>query len=497
MSAKLGCCAGLVVAVKQVDQEDEEIVVDDMKSMLSIFGAVAFGQQVKLPGGPKAHLAVFEFYSIRDAAQAVEAIGNRSGSNFSLFLINRDGTPARHPPPTVPSAAMGGSLEGGSQLSSHSEPSAHSSSVHLAKDDQADAQRVPVPVYSNDAPHVSLLAAAQMHAQSSPLATSKPGLAHMPPPQEWPAPHGVPMMPGMPMPPGGVPPPTCRPADFLTTFDPSEAVAGGMRARTTIMIRNIPCRWTADDLLSVLSHIIDGTWDLLYMPCKNTAVANAGYAFMNFCTPQDTLRLYNAMHGHQWPHTRSGKICEIRYARIQGRKLLTHLNSSDPSGAAAFRGYLAYPSGGAIVVHGPNNAQPALPMHPGMHVPMPGMQGPQHAMDASQHALRGMVPALAYAQPVPASAAVRPPVQYGPGMAAAGGSTAIMDNAVRLQDPEGFGEAAAGSWPMQPPAYCAPVPAAQHAMHMLPVTRGMVWPPPTLPPVSASQAACIAIASMV
>lgn len=146
-------------------------------------------------------------------------------------------------------------------------------------------------------------------------------------------------------------------ADFLTEFDPAEAAAGGPRARTTVMIRNIPCRWTAEDLLAVLSSIIRHSWDLLYMPCKNSDVAHAGYAFMNFRAPQDTLALFNAMHGRCWPNTRSSKICEVRYARIQGRHLLTHLFSHAAQGstAAAFRGYLAFPANGSVIVHGPNS----------------------------------------------------------------------------------------------------------------------------------------------
>lgn len=146
-------------------------------------------------------------------------------------------------------------------------------------------------------------------------------------------------------------------ADFLTEFDPAEAAAGGPRARTTVMIRNIPCRWTAEDLLAVLSGVIRHSWDLLYMPCKNSDVAHAGYAFMNFRAPQDTLGLFNAMHGRCWPNTRSSKICEVRYARIQGRHLLTHLFSHGAPGstAAAFRGYLAFPANGSVIVHGPNS----------------------------------------------------------------------------------------------------------------------------------------------
>eukprot|EP00892_Ulva_mutabilis_P001104 jgi/Ulvmu1/10995/UM007_0175.1 len=151
------------------------------------------------------------------------------------------------------------------------------------------------------------------------------------------------------------PSPPAGNADYLTAFDPNEAARDGLTARTTIMIRNIPCRWTAQDLLSVLSTVIGDTWDLLYMPCKNSDVAHAGYAFMNFKTASDTLNLYAAMHGRSWPNTRSSKICEIRYARIQGRHLLSHLFASDSQGApsAAFRGYLAFPAHGSVVVHGP------------------------------------------------------------------------------------------------------------------------------------------------
>jgi hypothetical protein len=490
--------AGLVLAVKQVDKEDDEIVVDVMRSMLSIFGAVSFGQEVTATKTPQSHLAIFEFFSIRDAAQAVEAVGNRSGSSFSLFLINSDGSPARVPPPMQ---LLGASLETTpSQISTHSERTG-SSSVPLPHDDVADMQRTSHALFSSDSSHVAFLAAAHMHAQNSPLPplNSAPSrvLPSVPVPplalsHDWPVHQGVHMMQSMPV----QQPPSRTPADFLNTFDPNEAAAGGARARTTIMIRNIPCRWTAVDLLSVLFHIIDGTWDLLYMPCTNTAVANAGYAFMNFCTPQDTLRLYNAMHGHQWPHTRSGKICEIRYARIQGRQLLTHLNSSEPSGAAAFRGYLAYPSGGTVVIHGPDNAQPALPMHPGMHITLSGMQGAQQSMDTMQYTLRSMPPA--YAQGVPTNMPPRPQhVQCVPGMVSqlGGSNTAVADNTARPQELEAYTDVAQSTWPMHSTAYSTVMlPSTQYAMQMQPVgvglstTHGMVRSP--LSPLCGCRFAC-------
>ena len=361
--------------------------------MLTVFGSVASSRSIPMPtqGGspasppsPSITLALFEFYSIHDAAAAVEAIGSRARSSFSLYLVSSDGTLLSPADPRFPARlTVRSSSAGESSIPSFSSDRAGSTSAAVAAMSHPaaaagalpeDAQEHPPLPHSHSMPDSNAFAQIPFPAFSStPRSYPQPPMQQAygaPPWLPSGPPHMQPPIPGpLNMPPGargmqGAPRPG-RQADFLTTFDPNEAAVGGPRARTTVMIRNIPCRWSAEDLLSVLAHVIDSSWDLLYMPCKTAEVANAGYAFMNFCSSQDTLRLFNAMHGRQWPHTRSGKICEIRYARIQGRQLLTHLNSGDSLNASAFRGYLAYPSGGSIVVHGPDSSVP-----PNMSNPM-------------------------------------------------------------------------------------------------------------------------------
>lgn len=396
-----GCAfiAGFVLATKQVE-EGESVTIDSIRAMLTVFGSVASSRSIPMPhptGSPTSHsspnitVALFEYYSIHDAAAAVEAIGSRARSSFSLYLVAKDGTLLSPADPRFPARlTVRSSSAGESSIPSFSSDRAGSTSAAVAAMGHSaagqitdDSQEHPPLPHSHSLPEAN--AFSQIPAQISfPPFSSTPRSFPQPMPQQYGAqqwmpgapPHMQPPIPGsLNMPPGTRSMHAAqrpgRQADFLTTFDPNEAAVGGPRARTTVMIRNIPCRWSAEDLLSVLAHVIEGSWDLLYMPCKTAEVANAGYAFMNFCSSQDTLRLFNAMHGRQWPHTRSGKICEIRYARIQGRQLLTHLNSGDSLNASAFRGYLAYPSGGSIVVHGPDSSVPPNMANPmASHAPM-------------------------------------------------------------------------------------------------------------------------------
>eukprot|EP00892_Ulva_mutabilis_P006582 jgi/Ulvmu1/4296/UM002_0016.1 len=393
---------GFVLATKHVE-EGESVTIDSIRSMLTVFGSVASSRSIPMPtpGGsptsaplPSMTVALFEFYSIHDAAAAVEAIGSRARSSFSLYLVASDGALLSPADPRFPARlTVRSSSAGESSIPSFSSDRAGSTSAALAAMSHPaaaagalpeDAQEHPPLPHSHSLPDSNAFAQIPFPTFSgAPRSYPQPPMQQAYSSQPWlpsAPPHMQPPLPGpLNMPPGArgmqAAPRPGRQADFLTTFDPNEAAVGGPRARTTVMIRNIPCRWSAEDLLSVLAHVIDSSWDLLYMPCKTAEVANAGYAFMNFCSSQDTLRLFNAMHGRQWPHTRSGKICEIRYARIQGRQLLTHLNSGDSLNASAFRGYLAYPSGGSIVVHGPDSSIP------------PNMPNPM-----SSHAARGLDP---------------------------------------------------------------------------------------------------------
>lgn len=400
--------------------------VDEIQSVLSVFGRIAAARDLPLPDNSVGLVArVFEFCNVLHARMAVQAIGNRPGIAFSLHLADSRGV------------VVSDDLTVRTRISSDSPSSTEATAQHdgarstggPAPDAMLRAPAAPLPTALPQAQPQSLHPYAappppwsgRPDVRSSTASTATMGSAGMRSMQAQPLSHSAQMMSygdssgpscvstdtqmagttsaAMPMP-RAAPPSACtippgapfftaslpaagtsvgnaqlqhmlhaaseptpalkgkRRTDLLTAFDVNEAAANGPRSRTTVMVRNIPCRWTAEDFLTCLKPVIGGMWDLLYMPCKMAEIANSGYAFLNFKSAHGTLRLYNAMHGRNWPNTRSGKVCEIRYARIQGRQLLSHLGSGDPASAAAFRGYLAYPSGDQIVVHGPDATAP-------------------------------------------------------------------------------------------------------------------------------------------
>ncbi|KAH9299670.1 hypothetical protein KI387_031352, partial [Taxus chinensis] len=149
-------------------------------------------------------------------------------------------------------------------------------------------------------------------------------------------------------------------------FDEGEALSNSAQARTTVMIKNIPNKYDLDMFLNILdSHCAQynqnimetnepfSEYDFVYLPidfkyvthqaiyhlplsavlelvneqlwllvvdCRNRC--NLGYAFVNFTSAKATWKLYREFHMHQWAIFNSKKICEITYARLQGRRLL-------------------------------------------------------------------------------------------------------------------------------------------------------------------------------
>ena len=49
-----------------------------------------------------------------------------------------------------------------------------------------------------------------------------------------------------------------------------------------------------------------------------------GYAFINLVNSADALRLFKEFNGRRWTCFRSGKVCAITYARIQGKQAWLH-----------------------------------------------------------------------------------------------------------------------------------------------------------------------------
>jgi len=105
--------------------------------------------------------------------------------------------------------------------------------------------------------------------------------------------------------------------------------------RTTLMIRNIPNKYTQDMLLDEISEFL-ASFDLLYLPVDvypqvvdKQEHVNVGYAFLNFVSPERIGPFYSKFQSHKWKLFGSSKICELTYARIQGRQaMLDHFYAS-------------------------------------------------------------------------------------------------------------------------------------------------------------------------
>ena len=103
----------------------------------------------------------------------------------------------------------------------------------------------------------------------------------------------------------------------------------GIDKRTSVMIKNIPNKYTQELLLQKINASFKGTYDFLYLPIDFKNKCNVGYAFINFIEPATILRCFEQLNGQKWEHFRSAKLCELAYARIQGvKKLADHFRRS-------------------------------------------------------------------------------------------------------------------------------------------------------------------------
>ncbi|XP_050374125.1 protein terminal ear1 [Argentina anserina] len=120
-------------------------------------------------------------------------------------------------------------------------------------------------------------------------------------------------------------------------------------SRTTLMIKNIPNKYSQKLLLSMLdNHCIHcneqilregdehqplSSYDFVYLPIDFNNKCNVGYGFVNMTSPEATWRLYKAFHHQNWEVFNSRKICEVTYARVQGLEALKEhfKNSKFPS----------------------------------------------------------------------------------------------------------------------------------------------------------------------
>lgn len=90
--------------------------------------------------------------------------------------------------------------------------------------------------------------------------------------------------------------------------------------KTTLMIRNIPNKYTKELMLETLDEDFMGTYDFFYLPIDFKNGCNVGYAFINFKELKYIEAFYKRFDGMSWKRFNSEKICQIKYARIQGKR---------------------------------------------------------------------------------------------------------------------------------------------------------------------------------
>jgi len=95
--------------------------------------------------------------------------------------------------------------------------------------------------------------------------------------------------------------------------------------RTTLMIKNIPNKYTLSTFLDDINVYFKNTYDIFYLPIDYINKCNLGFAFINFVEPLHIILFYELYRGKKWKKFNSDKICELLYAKIQGRnELISH-----------------------------------------------------------------------------------------------------------------------------------------------------------------------------
>jgi len=85
---------------------------------------------------------------------------------------------------------------------------------------------------------------------------------------------------------------------------------------TTLMIRNIPPKYTQNMLLAEWEN--NGTYDLLYLPYSDKKKRNSGYAFVNFVSQAEAESFKNRWHGQRLEHFDRKKNLSVVPAEMQG-----------------------------------------------------------------------------------------------------------------------------------------------------------------------------------
>lgn len=107
--------------------------------------------------------------------------------------------------------------------------------------------------------------------------------------------------------------------EFCLSID---RVASGADKRTTLMVRNIPNKYTQQMLLAEINAHHRGRYDFFYLPIDFKNKCNMGYAFVNFIDAAAIVPFYQEFDAQKWTNFNSEKVCAISYARLQGKQAM-------------------------------------------------------------------------------------------------------------------------------------------------------------------------------
>lgn len=108
-----------------------------------------------------------------------------------------------------------------------------------------------------------------------------------------------------------------------------DSIIRGKDPRTTLMIKNIPNKYTQKMLLQKINDQFRGKYDFFYLPIDFKNKCNVGYAFINFIDPIFILKFFEDLNDKKWEKFNSEKICQLTYGRIQGKNnLVEHFSQS-------------------------------------------------------------------------------------------------------------------------------------------------------------------------
>ncbi|CAK0826305.1 unnamed protein product, partial [Prorocentrum cordatum] len=88
-----------------------------------------------------------------------------------------------------------------------------------------------------------------------------------------------------------------------------------LHERKTVMLRNIPNRYTQVMLLQLIdAKGFEGTYDFVYLPMDFRNGVNLGYAFVNMLEHESAVRLTDIFHRFNDWCFESAKVCEVSWA---------------------------------------------------------------------------------------------------------------------------------------------------------------------------------------